>query len=450
MKKNDNNRLEYDKVNFDDEEKITSVNTSDIDNDGVNPDDIKEYVLNDDAIDDDEKDKEKDEDKKKEELKKRILMGIIGAGIIIAILLLAFGLRKNKVAAVLSNDAQDRMINDLSGYIHEVAADKIDENTSKQIATDVIEDNFKDLLIQNFMSLSEEQVTQMIKQSLDKYMSNYYTKEEMDEINNNIVNNFMTTIADVRSDIDKIREDIANLVKDYEHYKEVTDANLKDLQDQIDVINSEIDITEVETPLISYVWNVNIKKPTKPSKEVETDEDGNVISSGTSTVDDTGKETSDTSTSADGTTTEGSEITGDTDNGTGAWAKWEDPEEGVKWHIVKKEHDTSDMTIKEYVEILAGNDIEFTKSLNELYEYLNDLYAQEKSDRENDIAKERADREDSDMNITNFFNTKVSDLQEQIDTINNQLGGYSIWTGTQAEYNALGHKDGSTIYLITE
>lgn len=110
MKKNDNNRLEYDKVNFDDDEKITSVDTSDIDNDGVNPDDIKEYVLNDDAIDDEEKDKEKDEDKKKEELKKRILMGIIGAGIIIAILLLAFGLRKNKVAAVLSNDAQDRMI----------------------------------------------------------------------------------------------------------------------------------------------------------------------------------------------------------------------------------------------------------------------------------------------------------------------------------------------------
>ena len=305
MKKNNNNRLEYDKVNFDDEEKVTSIDTNDIDNEGVNPNDIKEYVLNDDAIDDKEKDKEEDEDKKKEDLKKRILMGIIGAGIIIAILLLAFGLRKNKVAAVLSNDAQDRMINDLSGYIHEVAADKIDENTSKQIATDVIEDNFKDLLIQNFMSLSEEQVSQMIKKSLDKYMTNYYTKEEMDEINNNIVNNFMTTIADVRSDIDKIREDIANLVKDYEHYKEVTDANLKDLQDQIDVINSEIDITEVETPLISYVWNVNIKKPTKPSKEVETDEDGNVISSGTSTVDDTEKETSDTNISADGTTTEG-------------------------------------------------------------------------------------------------------------------------------------------------
>jgi len=97
------------------------------------------------------------------------------------------------------------------------------------------------------------------------------------------------------------------------------------------------------------------------------------------------------------------------------------------------------MTIKEYVEILADNDIEFTKSINKLYEYTNDLYAQEK-----------ADREDNDMNITNFFNTKVSDLQDQIDTINNQLGGYSIWTGTQAEYNALGRKDGSTIYLITE
>ena len=97
------------------------------------------------------------------------------------------------------------------------------------------------------------------------------------------------------------------------------------------------------------------------------------------------------------------------------------------------------MTIKEYVEVLAQNDIEFTQSINKLYEYANDLYDQERSDRiEGDIA------------IVNLFNSKVTMLQDEIDEINDKLNGVSFWTGTREEYNALGTKDPNTLYFVTE
>lgn len=32
----------------------------------------------------------------------------------------------------------------------------------------------------------------------------------------------------------------------------------------------------------------------------------------------------------------------------------------------------------------------------------------------------------------------------------NKVGGYAIWVGTQAQYNAITTKDSKTIYIITE
>ena len=331
---------------------------------------------------------ESDEDaERKNKRKKRIIAIIIGIGIIIAILLLGFTIRKNRVAAVLSDDLQNEMIEDLSDYINQISGDYVSKDDADDIAKQVIEDNFKDLLLSNFMSLTKEEVESMISEALDDYLSNYYTKNEITSKVNTITKKFVADLEQIRKDIDGIKTTIQELT-------DKTNDALADLQEQINKINSDINIKNVDTPLISYVWNTSIKNTKMTSDDTST-----------------GSETSGTSSGTNTGTSSGDSGTGTDASDDDTWVKWNDPQDGIDWHVTKKTYDTSNMTIREYVEVLAANDIEFTKSINELYEYLNDKLTDEKNARE-----------EADTLITNFFNTKVSELQSEIDTINQQLG----------------------------
>ena len=50
--------------------------------------------------------------------------------------------------------------------------------------------------------------------------------------------------------------------------------------------------------------------------------------------------------------------------------------------------------------------------------------------------------------------TNMNDMETRIDNafsgVDNQLNGFSLWSGTQAQYNALGTYDNNTFYYITE
>lgn len=47
----------------------------------------------------------------------------------------------------------------------------------------------------------------------------------------------------------------------------------------------------------------------------------------------------------------------------------------------------------------------------------------------------------------NALETRIKDA---FDGIDNQLNGFSLWSGSQAQYNALGTYDNNTFYYITE
>lgn len=40
--------------------------------------------------------------------------------------------------------------------------------------------------------------------------------------------------------------------------------------------------------------------------------------------------------------------------------------------------------------------------------------------------------------------------KDELNNINTQLDGKTIWTGTQAEYDAITTKDSNTLYFVTE
>lgn len=354
----------------------------------------------------------KEGNKKLTKKQKNILLTIAVIILIIVILLLGFFIKKNRVAAVLNDEAQNEMISNLSGYINQVAADSINKKQARQIAKKVVKDNFNDLLVENFMSLEQKNIQDMIDKSLHKYMQNYYTKKDIDKKIGDITNKFMSDLEALRKQIAGVKEYVERLNKDYEAYKKLTDSRVKELNSKIERekskilskmkkdkkeleskiadINKRIDVKTIQTPLFSYIWNKSVQKA--PSGKFND--------------------------------------------------KWNNANPNVKWHITAKEHDKSKMSIKEYVEILAKNDIQFTTSINKLNEYLNDAMDDEKKERMS-----------ADTNILDIFNTKVSEVNEHINQLNkkvDKLMEHPLWTGGQAEYNALGEKKKGTIYFVTE
>lgn len=412
-------KLEYDVTETDESKELDESKETD------------DYELNESVEDEEEEDPEK-----KARRRKNVIRILIGLGIIIALLLLGFGIKKNRIAAVIGDDMQNEMIGKLSNYVSQISADYISEDEAKDIATNVVKDNFNDLLVENFMNLEQDNIQMMIDNSLYNYMQDYYTSAETDSLLQGAVDDitslFMMDIEELRRNINDVKTSVENLTNEFADYQELTNKTLDEmsekeqedvdrlttlinehvaeLQDKISIINSEIDIRDTETPLISYVWNTAVQKAD-------------------STLNPGGDGSGSGSDSGDSSSEGGSDI----------WSRWESPDSDIDWVVKDKEHDKTNMTIKEYVEVLAQNDIEFTQSINKLYEYANDLYDQERSDRiEGDIA------------IVNLFNSKVTLLQDEIDEINNKLNGVSFWTGTQEEYNALGTKDPNTLYFVTE
>ncbi len=397
-----------------------------------------DYELNE-SVEDEEEDPEK-----KARRRKNVIRILIGLGIIIALLLLGFGIKKNRIAAVIGDDMQNEMIGKLSNYVSQISADYVSEDEAKDIATNVIKDNFNDLLIENFMDLEQDNIQMMIDNSLYNYMQDYYTSAETDSLIqdavDDITNLFMADIEELRRNINDVKTSVENLTNEFSEYQELTNKTLDEmsekeqedvdrlttlinehvaeLQDKISIINSEIDIRDTETPLISYVWNTTVQKA---DSALNPSGDGSSSGSGSGASGDEGSEGNTDETASD------------------IWTKWEKPADGINWTVTDKEHDKSNMTIKEYVEVLAQNDIEFTQSINKLYEYANDLYEQESNDRT-----------EADVAIVNLFNSKVTMLQDEIDQINEKLNGISFWTGTQEEYNALGTKDPNTLYFVTD
>lgn len=411
-------KLEYDVTETDESKELDESKETD------------DYELNESVEDEDEEDPEK-----KARRRKNVIRILIGLGIIIALLLLGFGIKKNRIAAVIGDDMQNEMIGKLSNYVSQISADYVSEDEAKDIATNVVKDNFNDLLVENFMNLEQDNIQAMIDNSLYNYMQDYYTSAETDSLLQGAVDDitslFMMDIEELRRNINDVKTSVENLTNEFADYQELTNKTLDEmsekeqedvdrlttlinehvaeLQDKISIINSEIDIRDTETPLISYVWNTAVQK-------------------------------------ADSTLNPGGDGSGSGDSGNSSseggsdiWSRWERPDSDLDWVVTDKEHDKTNMTIKEYVEVLAQNDIEFTQSINKLYEYANDLYDQERSDRIG-----------ADISIVNLLNSKVTMLQDEIDEINNKLNGVSFWTGTQEEYNALGTKDPNTLYFVTE
>jgi hypothetical protein len=47
-------------------------------------------------------------------------------------------------------------------------------------------------------------------------------------------------------------------------------------------------------------------------------------------------------------------------------------------------------------------------------------------------------------------NSATGDLDTRISALETKVGNYSLWVGTQSEYNAITTKDANTIYHILE
>ena len=388
-----------------------------------------------------------------EKAKKRI---IIAATVVIAIILLllgiGFGVKKNKVGAVLNDDVQEELVDGLANYLVEIGG--MDEVEAEKMARQLVKENMGSLLVADFLSMDDDAIQQMIDNSITKNNKNYYTKNEADQI----VNKFTADVSELRDLIKKNRDSIVQLTnemnKEFEETNNKIDKNQKEMDEKVEKyrkeldtdiadINDKIDVAQLQTPLISYEWNTHINRP-KTTKTVE-------------------KVVIDEETGEEKTVYEEVEVdksfSGSNSGGIS------DGSSKCNWHVVKKIHDTQEMSIKEYVEALAANDNEFTKSINklydyvededqalrtELYDYFNSTMSDWKKDYDHRLANEKQERERDVYNLNQTINEYKDAMATWQEMIDGQLNGRTLWTGTQAEYNALGEKDSMTIYFITD